>query len=122
MLYDRHMLQTTSITSLKQNIASVLNGVKTTGEPIVVLQRSEPTAVIVDPVYYRILEEALEEEDETGESYKKIIVRKVRSLGTKGDMVAIKEMFQRIDGMPKQGIDLGDDTDLRITIKTKRDE
>ena len=49
-----------------------------------------------------MLNDAMEEQDETGESYKKIIVRKIRSLGAKGDMVAIKEIFQRMDGMPKQ--------------------
>ena len=53
-----------------------------------------------------LMEEAMEEQDETGESYKKIIVRKVRSLGAKGDMVAIKELFNRMDGMPKQTTDL----------------
>ncbi len=58
------MLQTTSITNLKQNIASIINGVKTTNEPVVILQRSEPAAVIVDPTYYRILEEALEEKED----------------------------------------------------------
>lgn len=53
-----------------------------------------------------LLEEAMEEQDETGESYKKIIVRRVRSLGAKGDMIAIKELFNRMDGMPRQTTDI----------------
>ena len=58
------MINTVSVTNLKQNIASILNNVKTTGESVVVLQRSEPAAVMVDPVYYKILEEALEEKED----------------------------------------------------------
>ncbi len=53
-----------------------------------------------------LLEEAMEEQDETGESYKKIIVRKARTLGIKGDMTAIKEIMNRMDGMPKQAMDM----------------
>ena len=52
-----------------------------------------------------LLEEAMEEQDETGESYKKIVVRKFRTLCAKGDMIAIKELFNRMDGMPKQTLD-----------------
>jgi hypothetical protein len=52
-----------------------------------------------------LLEDAMEEQDETGESYKKIIAKKMRTLGMKGDMIAIKELMNRMDGMPKQSID-----------------
>ena len=58
------MINAVSITHLKQNIASIINTVRSTGEPIIVLQRSEPAAVIVDPDYYKILEEALEEKED----------------------------------------------------------
>lgn len=39
----------------------MVNKVKTTGQSVVVMQRSEPSAVLVDPDYYQILEEALED-------------------------------------------------------------
>ena len=58
------MINIVSITNLKQNTASIVSDVKTTGEPVVVLQRSEPAAVMVDPDYYKILEEALEEKED----------------------------------------------------------
>lgn len=58
------MINAVSITHLKQNIASIINTVRSTGGPIIVLQRSEPAAVIVDPDYYKILEEALEEKED----------------------------------------------------------
>lgn len=54
------MINTVSITDLKQNTADVVKRVKT-GEPLVVMQRSEPAAVLVDPDYYELLEEALED-------------------------------------------------------------
>jgi prevent-host-death family protein len=47
-----------SITDLRQNAASVLKRVKKTGEPITILQRSQPKAVIVDHDYFKALEEA----------------------------------------------------------------
>lgn len=49
-----------------------------------------------------LLEESLEEQDETGTPYKRIIARKLRNLAAKGDMVAIKEVNNRMDGMPVQ--------------------
>lgn len=55
------MINTVSITDLKQNTADVVKRVKTSGGPLVVMQRSEPAAVLVDPEYYEILEEALED-------------------------------------------------------------
>lgn len=54
------MINTVSITDLKQNTADVVKRVKTSGKPLVVMQRSEPAAVLLDPEYYEILEEALE--------------------------------------------------------------
>lgn len=55
------MINTVSITDLKQNTADVMKRVKTSGLPLVVMQRSEPAAVLVEPSYYDILEDALED-------------------------------------------------------------
>lgn len=51
-----------------------------------------------------LIEEALEECDETGQPYKKVIARKLRELASKGDIVAIKEVNNRLDGMPQQDL------------------
>lgn len=55
------MLNTVSITNLKQNTSDVVKRVRISGKPVVVMQRSEPAAVLVDPDYYEILEQALED-------------------------------------------------------------
>ncbi len=55
------MINTVSITDLKQNTANVVKKMKESGRPLVIMQRSEPTAVLVDPDYYQLLEEALED-------------------------------------------------------------
>ena len=55
------MINTVSITDLKQNTADVVKRVKDSGKPLVVMQRSEPAAVLVDPDYFQILERALED-------------------------------------------------------------
>lgn len=55
------MLNTVSITDLKQNTAGVIAKVKSTGRPVVVIQRSEPAAVLVEPDHYELLEQALED-------------------------------------------------------------
>jgi prevent-host-death family protein len=55
------MINTVSISDLKQRTADVVKRVKTTGKSVVIMQRSEPTAVLVDPDYYQLLEEALED-------------------------------------------------------------
>lgn len=55
------MINTVSITDLKQNTAKVVKKVKEEGKPVVILQRSEPTAVLIDPKYYEILQQALED-------------------------------------------------------------
>lgn len=54
------MINTVSITELKQNTARVVNGVKA-GNPIVVLQRSKVKAIIVDPKHFEKMEQALED-------------------------------------------------------------
>ncbi len=53
-----------------------------------------------------LIEEAMEEQDETGVPAKKIIYKKLVALAKKGDIQAIKEVGQRLDGMPKQTNDL----------------
>lgn len=63
-----------------------------------------------------LMEEAMEEEDETGEPFKKIIVKKMRALGVKGDMMAIKEIINRMDGMPQQDITSGGEAIKSPTI------
>lgn len=55
------MINTISITDLKQNTASVVKKVKESGRPHFILQRSEVAAVLVDPEKYQILEQALED-------------------------------------------------------------
>lgn len=55
------MINTVSISDLKQNTASVIKNVKSSGKPSAILQRSEVAAILVDPSHYQILEEALED-------------------------------------------------------------
>ncbi|MDO8497784.1 MAG: type II toxin-antitoxin system Phd/YefM family antitoxin [bacterium] len=54
------MINTASITDLKQNTAQIIKKLKIGGKSVVILQRSQPAAVLVDPNYYAVLEEALE--------------------------------------------------------------
>ncbi len=53
-------MNTTSITDLKQNTAQIIKRLQEEGKSVVILQRSQPAAVLVDPNYYAVLEEALE--------------------------------------------------------------
>lgn len=55
------MINTVSITGLKQNIAGVIKKIRSEGKPMVIIQRSEPAAVLLDPEYYEVLEKALED-------------------------------------------------------------
>lgn len=54
------MINAVSITDLKQNTAKIIGKVRAEGKSLVILQRSKAAAVLVDPQYYDILEEALE--------------------------------------------------------------
>lgn len=54
------MINTASITDLKQKTAQIIKKVQQEGKSIVILQRSQAAAILVDPEYYAILEEALE--------------------------------------------------------------
>lgn len=74
-----------------------------------------------------LIREAAEEEDETGTPKKLIIARKLVTLAAKGDMVALKELNNRLDGMPVQkNVHSGDDDEpIKIVItkeKTPTDE
>lgn len=52
-----------------------------------------------------LYKQALEEANETGVPKKLIIARKLVQLAERGDVVAIKELGNRIDGMPKQSLE-----------------
>ncbi|MBU2632096.1 type II toxin-antitoxin system Phd/YefM family antitoxin [Patescibacteria group bacterium] len=54
------MIDTASITDLKQNTASIIKKLQEKRKSIVILQRSQVAAVLVDPNYYTVLEDALE--------------------------------------------------------------
>lgn len=54
------MINAVSITDLKQNTSKIIGKVREEGRSLVILQRSKAAAVLVDPDYYDILEEALE--------------------------------------------------------------
>ena len=53
-----------------------------------------------------LIREALEEEDETGTPKKVGVARKLSQLALRGDIVAIKEINNRLDGMSTQTTDL----------------
>lgn len=59
-----------------------------------------------------LIREASEEADETGEPKNKIIARKLTEKAVKGDLMAIKEFINRLDGMPKQAIEHGGELKL----------
>lgn len=55
------MINTVSITDLKQNTSNVVKKLKKDGKSVIVLQRSKIAAVLVEPNYFSILEESLED-------------------------------------------------------------
>lgn len=54
------MINTASITSLKQNTAQIIKKLQEEGTSVIILQRSQAAAVLVEPEYYKALEEAME--------------------------------------------------------------
>lgn len=62
-----------------------------------------------------LIEQAMEEEDETGVPYKKAVYNKLVSLAKNGDVMAIKEVNNRLDGMPKQTLEHEGGLDIRLT-------
>ncbi len=63
-----------------------------------------------------LIEDSLEEQDNTGVSYKVTIAKKLRQLARNGDLGAIKEINNRIDGMPVQKNILAGDEENPIQI------
>jgi prevent-host-death family protein len=55
------MINSISITDLKQNTSKIINRVNLDEKSLVILQRSKAAAVLVDPEYYKVLEKALED-------------------------------------------------------------
>ena len=55
------MLDTVSITELKQNTAGIMKRIKAKDKPLLVLQRSYPTAVILSTKRYEQLVEDLDD-------------------------------------------------------------
>lgn len=53
-----------------------------------------------------LIEDAMEEADETGVPAKKIIYQKLVALAKRGDIQAIKELNDRLDGKAKQSTDI----------------
>lgn len=51
--------QTITISQLRQNVADAINTVIASQQPMVILQRSNPTAVLVDARYFQALEDAV---------------------------------------------------------------
>lgn len=60
-----------------------------------------------------LIEEAMEESDESGVPAKKIIYQKLVNLAKRGDIQAVKEINQRLDGMPKQTTALEGSVELK---------
>lgn len=55
------MFNAVSITDLKQNTSKIIRKVRAEGKSLVILRRSKAAAVLVDPDYYELLEESLED-------------------------------------------------------------
>ena len=55
------MINTISITDLKQNAAKAIDQINSVNGATVILQHSKPVAVLISPEEYRILEKALED-------------------------------------------------------------
>jgi hypothetical protein len=64
-----------------------------------------------------LIEEAMEAEAETGVPYKKAVYTKLVSMARAGDIMAIKEVNQRLDGMPKQAVDVNNSGSLEVKWK-----
>ena len=64
-----------------------------------------------------LIEDALEEADETGEAYKKIITRKLRSLAVRGELPAIKEIIDRVDGKAKESVNIESQGGFTVILK-----
>lgn len=63
-----------------------------------------------------LYKEALEEEGEDGIPKKKKVAKKLVSLAERGDVIAIKELGNRIDGMPTQKLDQKIEGNIEISF------
>lgn len=52
-------MQTITVSALRQHAAAAINSVVVAQQPAIILQRSRPTAVLVDVRYFQALEEAV---------------------------------------------------------------
>lgn len=60
--------QTITISQLRQNAADTINSVIARQQPAIILQRSRPTAILVDIAYFQALEEAVLDATDTREA------------------------------------------------------
>ena len=63
-----------------------------------------------------LFEEALDEKDASGVPAKKIIAKKLVDLAKRGDLSAIKEIIDRMDGKAKQSTDLQTQGGMNVVI------
>lgn len=68
-----------------------------------------------------LIESALEEQHNTGVPYRVFVAKKLVDLASRGDLGAIKEINNRLDGMPKQDINVKEDVKVLITLDTKKE-
>lgn len=62
-----------------------------------------------------LIEQAMEEQSKTGVPYKKAVYDKLVKLAADGDIPAIKEINNRLDGMPKQSVEHEGGLDIRVS-------
>ncbi len=62
-----------------------------------------------------LIEEALEMQDVSGTPYKKTVAKRLVDMAQRGDLGAIKEINQRLDGMPTQKVE--GDIETKILIE-----
>ena len=67
-----------------------------------------------------LIRDAGEEADDTGVPRNMIIARKLATLAARGDMQAIKEFNNRLDGMPKQPVEIGNKDDKPFYVELPR--
>lgn len=53
-----------------------------------------------------LIRNALDEEEKAGKSFKHLVAKKLATMALGGDIQAIKEINDRIDGRPKQNMDV----------------
>jgi len=69
-----------------------------------------------------LIEQAMEEQDESGVPYKEVVYRRLVKMASKGDMIAAKELNNRLEGQAKQSIDHDIDVNtIEVIIKDYAD-